>query len=49
MKKSTITEDIDLIVKEMQLNREDVIDAFKEGMIAGCKKEFNVSKLVVLN
>ena len=31
MKKSTITEDIDLIVKEMQLNREDVIDAFKEG------------------
>lgn len=42
MKKSTISQDIDLIVKEMELSREGVIEAFKEGMIAGCKKEFNV-------
>ncbi|HHT82716.1 MAG TPA: transcription termination/antitermination protein NusA [Acholeplasmataceae bacterium] len=41
-KKSTISEDIDLIVKEMELERNDVVEAFKEGMIAGCKKEFNV-------
>ena len=42
MKKSTISQDIDLICKEMELQRDDVIEAFKEGMIAGCKKEHGV-------
>ena len=30
-KKPTISEDIDLIVKEMELERNDVVEAFKEG------------------
>ncbi len=42
MKKKNISQDIDELVKEIELDREDIIEAFKEGLIAGCKKEFNV-------
>lgn len=42
MKNPKISDIIDEIVKEMELKRDDVIEAFKEGMIAGCKKEYGV-------
>ncbi|SRR5690554_1352780 len=42
MKDQGISSIINEIVKEMDLKREDVIEAFKEGMIAGCRKEYGV-------
>lgn len=42
MKNKELKPLIDSIVEEMELKEEDIVEAFKEGLIAGCKKEYDV-------